>query len=69
MSGCFIPYYNLFYVIYRYVFSYWRVEINPYDITMAIHFDITMGNDVAMMLIVKSQLVMMLIGTSIVMSQ
>ncbi len=45
------------------------MEINPYDITMAIHFDITMGNDVAMMPIVKSQLVMMLIGTSIVMSQ
>ncbi len=40
-----------FYVIYRYVFSEWRsiraVEINQYDITMATHYDITMGNDVA----------------------
>ncbi len=48
----FIPYYGLFfYVIYRYVFSKWRlirpVEINQYDITMATHYDITMGNDVA----------------------
>ncbi len=40
-----------FYVIYRYVISEWRsirpVEINQYDITIAIHYDITMGNDVA----------------------
>ncbi len=38
-----------FYVIYRYVISEWRliwpVEINHYDITMATHYDITMGND------------------------
>ncbi len=41
-----------FYVIYRYVFSKWRsirpVDINQYQsITMATHYDITMGNDVA----------------------
>ncbi len=40
-----------FYVIYRYVFPKWRsirsVDINQYDITMATHYDITMGNDVA----------------------
>ncbi len=40
-----------FYVIYRYVISEWRsirpVEINQYDITMAIYYDITMDNDVA----------------------
>ncbi len=40
-----------FYVIYRYVFSESRsirpVEINQYDITMATHYDITMGNDIA----------------------
>ncbi len=40
-----------FYVIYRYVISEWRsirpVEINQYDITMATHYDITIGNDVA----------------------
>ncbi len=40
-----------FYVIYRYVFSEWRsirpVEINQYDITMATHYNITMGNDIA----------------------
>ncbi len=40
-----------FYVIYRYVFYKWRsirpVEINQYDITMATHYDITMGNDIA----------------------
>ncbi len=39
------------YVIYMYVFSEWRsirpVEINQYDITMAIHYDITMVNDIA----------------------
>ncbi len=38
-------------MIYRYVISKWRsirlVEINQYDITMATHYDITMGNDVA----------------------
>ncbi len=38
-------------MIYRYVFSDWKsirpVEINQYDITMATHYDITMGNDVA----------------------
>ncbi len=49
MLGRFIPYY--FYVIYRYVISEWRsirpVEINQYDITMATHYDIRMGNDVA----------------------
>ncbi len=41
----------LFYVIYRYVIFEWRsikpVEINQYDVTMATHFDITIGNDVA----------------------
>ncbi len=40
-----------FYVIYRYVISKWRiikpVEINQYDITMATHYDTTMGNDIA----------------------
>ncbi len=40
-----------FYVIYMYVISKWRsirpVEINQYDITMATHYDITMGNDIA----------------------
>ncbi len=40
-----------FYAIYSYVISKWRlirlVEINQYDITMATHYDITMGNDVA----------------------
>ncbi len=40
-----------FYVIYRYVFSEWRsirpVQINQYDTTMATHYDITMGNDIA----------------------
>ncbi len=40
-----------FYVIYRYVFSEWRsirpVENNQYNITMATHYDMTMGNDVA----------------------
>ncbi len=59
-----------FYVIYSYVFSKWKsirpVEISQYDITMATH-DITMGNDVAMDAHVKSQWVMMLLGTSIVM--
>ncbi len=39
-----------FYVIYRYVISEWRsirpVEINQYAITMATHYDITIGNDV-----------------------
>ncbi len=38
-------------MIYRYVISKWRsirpVEINQYDITMATHSDITMGNDIA----------------------
>ncbi len=41
-----------FYVIHRYVFSEWRsirpVEINQYDTTMITHYNITMGNDVAM---------------------
>ncbi len=40
-----------FYVIYRDMFSEWRsirpVEINQYDITMATHYDITKGNDIA----------------------
>ncbi len=40
-----------FYVIYRYVISERRsirpVENNQYDITMATHYDITMGNDIA----------------------
>ncbi len=40
-----------FYVIYWYVCSEWRsirtVEINQYDIKMASHYDIAMGNDVA----------------------
>ncbi len=40
-----------FYVIYKYAFSEWRsirlVEINQYDIIMATHYDITMGNDIA----------------------
>ncbi len=40
-----------FYVVYKYVISEWRsirpVVINQYDITMATHYDITMGNDVA----------------------
>ncbi len=39
-----------FYVIYRYVFSKWRpirpVVINQYDITIATHYNSTMGNDV-----------------------
>ncbi len=38
-------------MIYRYVFSKWRsirlVEINQYDITIATHYDITIGNDIA----------------------
>ncbi len=38
-------------MIYRYLISDWisirPVEINQYDITMATHYDITMGNDVA----------------------
>ncbi len=40
-----------FYVICRYVISEWRsirpVKINQYDITMATHYDITMGNNIA----------------------
>ncbi len=44
------PCYDLFYVIYWYVFSKWRsirpVEINQYDITMATHYDNTMDNDI-----------------------
>ncbi len=40
-----------FYVIFRYVISKWRsigsVEINQYDIIMAIHYDIAMGIDIA----------------------
>ncbi len=40
-----------FYVIYRYVISKWRsirpVETNQYDITMATHYYITMGNAIA----------------------
>ncbi len=40
------------YVIYRYMISEWRsirpLEINQYDITIAIHYDITMGNNIAM---------------------
>ncbi len=39
----FIPYYGLFDVIYRYMFSEWRsirqVEINQYDIIMANHYN------------------------------
>ncbi len=38
-------------MIHRYVISEWRsirpVEINQYDITMATHYDITIGNEVA----------------------
>ncbi len=38
-----------FYMIYRYMFSKWKsirlVEINQYDITIAPHCEITMGND------------------------
>ncbi len=41
-----------FYVKNRYVFSEWRsikpVEINQYDITMATHYVVTMGNNIAM---------------------
>ncbi len=37
-------------MIYRYVISKWSsirpVEINQYDITIATHYDITMGNDI-----------------------
>ncbi len=51
MFSAFIPYYDLFDVIYRYVISEWRsfrpMEINQYDITIATHYDITIGNDVA----------------------
>ncbi len=40
-------------MIYRYVISEWRsinpVEINQYDITMATHYDITMGNNIITM--------------------
>ncbi len=40
------------YVILRYVFSEWRsirlLEINQYVITITTHYDITMGNDIAM---------------------
>ncbi len=61
------------FMTYKYVFSKWRsimpVEFNQYDITMGTHYDITMCNDVASMPIVKSQWVMMLLGTFIVMSQ
>ncbi len=47
-----IPYCMAYcYVIYRYVISEWRsirpVEINQYEITMATHYNITMGNDIA----------------------
>ncbi len=39
------------YLIYSYVISAWRsirpVEINQYDMTVATHYDFTMGNDVA----------------------
>ncbi len=45
------------------------VKINQCDITMATHYDITIGNDVARMQVLKSQWVMTLLGTSIVMSQ
>ncbi len=45
------------------------MEINQYDITMATHYDITMGNAIAGMPIVKSQWVKMLLVISIVMSQ
>ncbi len=62
-----------FYVIYRYVISEWisirPVEINQYDITMATHYDITIGNDIAKDVHCKIAMVMMLLGTSIVMSQ
>ncbi len=41
----------VFYVIYSYVFSEWRsirpVEINQCNITIATHYDITMGKNVA----------------------
>ncbi len=43
------------------------VEINQYDITMATHYDITMGNGIAS--IVKAQWVMTLLGTSILRAQ
>ncbi len=40
-----------FCVIYRYVISEWRsirtMELNQYDTTMATHYDIAMGNDIA----------------------
>ncbi len=46
-----IPYHDLFDAIYRYVFFKWRligpVEDNQYEITMATHCEITMGNDIA----------------------
>ncbi len=49
-----------FYVIYRYVFSAWRsirtVEINQYDLTMASHYDIAMGNGVNLFYYVFSAL-------------
>ncbi len=57
VSKCkhFIPYYGLFSCdiqVYVYVISEWRsirpVEINQYGITNDTHYDITMGNDVAM---------------------
>ncbi len=57
-----------FYVIYKYVFSEWRsirpVEINQYDITMSTHYDITRVMTLLGIPIVKSQWVMMLLGTS-----
>ncbi len=59
-----------FYVIYSERRSIRPVEINQYDITMATHYDITMGNDIARDAhIVKSQWVMMLLGIAIVISQ
>ncbi len=61
-------------MIYRYVIFKWRssrpVEINQYDITMATHYDITMGNDITRDAHCKITIwVMTLLGTSIVTSQ
>ncbi len=74
---CYIPLFLFhtmayFYVLYRYVISEWRsirpVKINQYDITMTTHYDITMGNDTGMC-IVMSQWLLMLLEIAIVMSQ
>ncbi len=48
--GCskhFIPYYGLFLCDIQEWRSIRLIEINQYDITMATHYDITMGNNVA----------------------